>query len=58
VDATFGWNAHPQRVAEKFTRGELDVVTAQKVAAIQTKLKLGEILPELVAVEGDGTDLF
>jgi len=47
----------PQRVAEKFARDELDRKTAETVAGIRKRLELGEILPEIVAVEGEGTDL-
>jgi hypothetical protein len=47
----------PQRVVEKIARGELSAIFVQKVASIEKSLMLGEILPDLVAVEGDGTDL-
>lgn len=47
----------PQRVVEKLARHEVDAAFAQKVAAIRESLKRGEILPELAAVEGEGTDL-
>jgi hypothetical protein len=47
----------PRRVVEKIARGEVPAPFAQKVACIQGSLKLGELLPELVAVEGDGADL-
>lgn len=47
----------PQRVVEKIARGELPAPFVQKVASIQERLKLGDVLPELVVVEGDGGDL-
>jgi hypothetical protein len=47
----------PQRVVEKIARGELSAPFVQKVASIEERLKLGEALPELVAVEGHGVDL-
>jgi hypothetical protein len=46
----------PKRVVDKIARGDLPDL-AQKVGAIQEKLRCGETLPELVAVEGKGTDL-
>lgn len=47
----------PRRVVEKIARLEVPEAFAQKVAAIEERLKLGETLPELAAVEGNGTDL-
>ena len=47
----------PQVVADRMARGELPDSFAQKVAAIQEKLKRNETLPELVAVEGEGDQL-
>jgi hypothetical protein len=47
---------HPQRVVDRIARGELPHL-AQKVAAIQERLNRGETLPELAAVEGQGSDL-
>ena len=47
----------PQVVADRMARGELPDSFAQKVAAIQEKLKRNEKLPELVAVEGEGDQL-
>ena len=46
----------PQLVADRIARGELPSL-AQKVDAIQEKLKRRETLPELVAVEGEGNTL-
>lgn len=56
------WDSYSQRtrspklVADRIARGELPDL-AQKVAAIQEKLKRNETLPELVAVEGEGNNL-
>lgn len=47
---------HPRRVAERIARGEL-ADFAKKIAAIQDRIKRGERLPELAAVEGQGSDL-
>jgi hypothetical protein len=47
----------PQVVADRMVRRELPDSFAQKVAAIQDKLKGNETLPELVAVEGEGDKL-
>jgi hypothetical protein len=46
----------PQRVIDRIARGELPEL-AQKVFAIQERLQSGEILPELAAVEGEGSNL-
>jgi hypothetical protein len=46
----------PQRVVDRIARGELPEL-AQKVFAIQERLQSGEILPELAAVEGEGSNL-
>ena len=47
----------PQVVADRMARRELPDSFAQKVAAIQDKLKRNETLPELVAVEGEEDQL-
>jgi hypothetical protein len=46
----------PQRVTDRIERGELPDL-AEKILAIQKRLKCGEILPELIAVEGEAGDL-
>jgi len=46
----------PKRVVDKIAHGEFPDL-ARKVGAIQEKLGRGETLPELVAVEGTGSDL-
>jgi hypothetical protein len=57
------WLAHsdqtrrPQRVLERMAKGEIGDDPAKHVLAIQERLKRGERLPELVAVEGQGKDL-
>lgn len=47
----------PQRVVDKIARREVPSSLVQKVAGIEERLKRGETLSELAAVEGPGNDL-
>jgi hypothetical protein len=46
----------PQRVVERIARGELPGLE-KKVCGIQEKLRRGELLPEIIAADGENGDL-